>query len=165
MNFLQNQTNSMRQPQSRFMSEFEIKENFDFILTKMQKLMKEGDNQQVIEYLVVGIDHEEYLTSYYYASLLRELNSPQMERDMHQITKMNILDNVDRQNYQQAVIWSRFLGELYNYECISRQELLADLAELLKVAEEKMTVAGSLKCICSALETSKTYLQSNNLKR
>jgi hypothetical protein len=40
----------------------------------MKRSIKDKQNKEVLEYLVVGIDNEVYLTSYYYASLLRELS-------------------------------------------------------------------------------------------
>ena len=66
-------------------------------------------------------------------------------------------------NCQKAVRWSRLLGELYNYECMGRKNLLADLEGLLRVKEEER--AGGLKCICAALDTARTYLQQTNPRK
>lgn len=56
LNYLRNHTNFIPQTETRFMSEFPIKEHFDFILSKMQKLIKEQANKQVLQYLVDGVD-------------------------------------------------------------------------------------------------------------
>lgn len=80
-----------------------------------------------MDYIVCGVNQDEYLTSYYYASLLRELSNEGLEREMHKITVETVLDNLKEGNNQKAVNWSRFLGELYNYECMSRRDFFSDL--------------------------------------
>jgi hypothetical protein len=44
-----------------------------------------------------------------------------------------ILDNIE-ENIQTAVCWSRFLGELYNYEVINRKRMIEILNEFLEKA-------------------------------
>jgi hypothetical protein len=39
----------------------------------MQKLLKENEEKKVIEFITAGIDQQDFLNSYYYASLLRDL--------------------------------------------------------------------------------------------
>ena len=97
------------------MAKIELKENFDFILSKLQKKVKEKDLAYIIEYLRCGVDEEQYLTSYFYASLLRELNSTDLDKDVQRMTIENIYCQLEKDDYQKAVIWSRFFREIYNY--------------------------------------------------
>lgn len=48
---------------------------------------------------------------------------------------------------------------------ITRKEMFQDLIELLKDTDAQESIAGGLKCVCSALETSKSYLNSRNAKK
>ena len=90
INYLRNHTTSPQIASTHEMAKIDIKENFNFILTKMKKKVKENDINYVQEYLVESIDQEVYLTSYYYASLLRELNSEVLNVDVHQLTLKTI---------------------------------------------------------------------------
>mgnify|MGYP000209289443 CR=1 FL=1 len=74
INFLRNHTKSANVAETHEMAKIDIRDNFDFILTKMQKKIKDGDTDYVTEYLICGVNSEEYLNTYFYASLLRELN-------------------------------------------------------------------------------------------
>jgi len=141
----------------------DIKHNFDFILSKMQKKLKEKEENYILEYMVCGIDSEVYLTTYFYASLLRELNSKELNKQIHNLTVETIRNALREGNCQKAVRWSRLLGELYNYECMSRKSMLNELEQLLAVKDEE--VAGRLKCVCAALDTARTYLQQVNPKK
>lgn len=145
------------------MAQIDIRDNFNFILTKMQNKLNEKNIPYILDYLVCGIDQEEFLTSYYYASLIRELENEELEKSVHNLTVSTLKQELSSNNGQKAVRWSRFLGELYNYSCLKRKDLMADLLNVLKGCGEM--ISGALKCLCSALETSKGYLDMSNPKK
>lgn len=66
---------------------------------------------------------------------------------------------------QRSVCWSRFLGELYNYEIITRKKLIENLGEMMRKHDVPATFSSCLKCICATLETTKFYLKESEMNK
>lgn len=55
-----------------------------------------------------------YISTYYYASLLKELCCDEINQKIMAETMFIVETNIEN-DQQRSVHWSRFLGELYNY--------------------------------------------------
>jgi hypothetical protein len=160
LSYLRSHANKVA-PEAEDMAALEIKTNFPFILKKMERLLKEDHPQKVLQFVAAGIDHKDFLNSYYYASLIRDLNHKPLHQQVHALALSSITVSLPLLDAQRSVCWSRFLGELYNYEIISRRKLIEDLTDILQRYQEAATLSSSLKCICATLETAKHYLKES----
>jgi hypothetical protein len=164
LNYLRNHENRVSAGESE-MGELEIKTNFQFILKKMERLLREGESARILQFVAAGIDRHDFLSSYYYASLVKDLAQKPLNSQLHQLTLATISKSLRDLDSQRSICWSRFLGELYNYEIISRKKLIEDLAQLLQNHQAASTLSSCLKCICATLETAKFYLKDSELSR
>lgn len=119
----------------------------------------------MLQFVAAGIDQQDFLNSYYYASLIRDLHHKPLNQQAHTLAFSSIIASLIQMDAQRSVCWSRFLGELYNYEIVSRRKLIENLTEILQKYQEAATLASSLKCICATLETSKYYLKESEISR
>lgn len=77
--------------------------------------MKENQFKKIIDFVAAGIDQQDFLSSYYYASLIKDLNQKNINIQIHDQTINTIHDRMKELDAQRSICWSRFLGELYNY--------------------------------------------------
>lgn len=49
----------------------------------MDKLLREGEVKKVLEFMAAGIDQQDFLNSYYYASLIKDLDHKELYRMVH----------------------------------------------------------------------------------
>lgn len=67
---------------------------------------------------------------------------------------------VKSSNYQNCLLWSRFLGELYKYDLIKRGFLFEQLLRFLKQGSGEL---GVINLVCTTLETCHGYLNSKRI--
>lgn len=82
--------------------------------------------------MAAGIDQQDFLNSYYYASLIKDLHHKPLNQQVHTLAFSSITDSLTQMDAQRSVCWSRFLGELYTYEIVGRRRLIEDLTEILQ---------------------------------
>ena len=110
LNYLRNHTNHISTAETEEIAELELKTNFQFIFKKMDKLLREDEAKKVLEFMAAGIDQQDFLNSYYYASLVKDLNHKELSRMIHELTLSSIDTSLAQMNAQRSVCWSRFLG-------------------------------------------------------
>lgn len=88
-----------------------MKTNFDFIVRKCSELIKFEEYERVCNYVVDSVELNDYISSYYYASLLQSLHSKKLNACIYYAIHSKVLTLLsEKTNVQSAVKWSRFLG-------------------------------------------------------
>ena len=66
------------------------------------------------------------------------------------IIKQKILDLLEREESQESVSWSRFFGEMFNYQIMTKDEFYEFLDGLLKLKDND---TGVINVICTVLSS------------
>lgn len=82
--------------------------------------------------MIKQIEHYDFLGNYNYAYLVRELGINEITDYVVGQTVKRLEEAVKTSNYQNCLLWSRFLGELYKYDLIKRSFLFDQLRYFLK---------------------------------
>jgi hypothetical protein len=109
-----------------------LQEHFDLILKRIKEILNKKANnkteeaynrKRVLNYIVLSIQNKSnFLQVFYEASLVKEINHKEIKDEIVLKCTEKIQSSV-QWNIQEALKWSRFLGELYNYEVLNRKRL------------------------------------------
>lgn len=83
--------------------------------------------------LVRQIERYEFLGNYNYAYMISELNLPEITEYVVKKTIERLEEATRTGHFQNCLLWSRFLGELFKYNIIKRAFLFESLYKFLKM--------------------------------
>jgi hypothetical protein len=131
------------------------------MLPQLQKLVLTKEGLEAVQStLVRHIENYDFLGTYHYAYMLGELDCEPVIAYIINSTTTRLQEAVNGSNYQNCLMWSRFLGELYKYELIKRAILIELLDKFLKTGGPDSLI---LNLICTVLETCEHYLDSKKV--
>lgn len=102
----------------------DVIDDLDDMIRETLKIMeKKGGLEALQMSLVKQIERYDYLGNYNYAYMLSELNLPEITEFVVKKSIERLEDSTRVGNFQNCLLWSRFLGELFKYEIIKRSFL------------------------------------------
>lgn len=128
----------------------DITGELDDALKKIRKLIAKGKTylESFYRILLQKILDYNFIGNYNYAFLLYELNDERVSEFIVTNIISNLMTSIKSYEYQKSMISARFIGELFKYEMVKRNQLYKILEDLLIIEANQV---GVINAVCTVL--------------